>query len=302
MRLLLFSIVFLLLCTHAFCQPRYITFDNSKIWVNTIGVENREAGQPVIVFENGHGVPMGNWDKVLPGASNLAPVVTYDRPGIGQSEAVDEMPTLKNVADRLVTILEQLDLPPPYLLVGHSLGGLYVRGFPIYHPELLAGLVIVDPADFTENHQNKRRYYDDLGWEESRVDSLIQTFIDRRVERNAKSPLPIGREGQVLEKIRDEEFQIISENPLPSIPVHIIAGGRFNLPKNLRSKAYDEEAVFRSKMNHRIIRWTEVVNSVDKGMFFYSANSGHYVQWDDPELVLASIKIALEAYEESKKK
>jgi pimeloyl-ACP methyl ester carboxylesterase len=63
--------------------------------------------------------------------------------------------TIKNVADRLIKILEQLDLEPPYLLVGHSLGGVYVRGFAVYYPEMLAGLVIVDPGDFTETQQNK---------------------------------------------------------------------------------------------------------------------------------------------------
>ena len=48
-------------------------------------------------------------------------------------------------------MLNQLEIKPPYILVGHSLGGLYVRGFANYYPELLAGLVIIDPADFTEN-------------------------------------------------------------------------------------------------------------------------------------------------------
>lgn len=65
---------------------------------------------------------------------------------------------------------------------------------------------------------------------------------------------------------------------------------------NVCSKEYDEEALFRSKMKHRIARWTDVVQSVDKGMLFYSGDAGHYVQWDDPELVIASIKIALQDY------
>ncbi|HAA18575.1 MAG TPA: alpha/beta hydrolase, partial [Cytophagales bacterium] len=63
------------------------------------------------------------------------------------------------VADRLVRILEYLEVEPPYLLVGHSLGGVYVRGFAVYYPEKLAGLVIVDPGDFTETLENRREYY-----------------------------------------------------------------------------------------------------------------------------------------------
>lgn len=282
-------------------QKRFITIDSTKIWVNTIGIENRKIGQPVVVFESGYGTPMDNWDKVLEGVSKLAPLVTYDRPGIGESAAVDEMPTIQNVGDRLIKILNQLELPPPYILVGHSLGGLYVRGFANYYPEVLAGLIIIDPADFTETHTNKRSYYEVLNWEDTKVDSLIQSFIEKRKRGKSKVPLALQREGQVLESIREKEFKEINEVPLPNIPVHILTGGRFDKPKKYRSKAYDEEALFRSKMKYRIQRWTDVIQSVDKGMIFYSGDAGHFVHFDDPELLISSVRIVLHDYDLLKK-
>lgn len=278
-------------------QARFITVDSTKIWVNTIGIENREAGQPIVIFESGHGTPMGNWDKVLAGTSDLAPVITYDRPGIGESESIDEIPSIENVSDRLIKILKHLEMDPPYILVGHSLGGLYVRGFAVYYPELLAGLIIIDPADFTENHRNKRAYYDVLNWKDSSIDSLINRIIEKRKKRHEQAPAAIRREGQYLEKIREEEFKEITENELPNIPVHIITGGRFdNNPNPNRPRRYDVEAVFRSKMKHRVARWTDVIQSVDNGMMFYSADAGHFVQWDDPELVISSIRLSLMDY------
>jgi len=277
-------------------QKQFITIDSCKLWINVIGIENRKVGQPVVIFENGHGTPMDNWDRIVENVAELAPAITYDRPGIGQSSPINEVPTLKNVADRLLRMLRHLELEPPYLLVGHSLGGVYVRGFAIYYPEMLAGLIIIDPADFTETHQNKRAYYDVLDWEGTRVDSLINAFIEKRNDRHAKAPAPIRMSGQYLEKIRKEEFKEIKQSDLPNIPVHIITGGRFDMPERLRSKDYDDEALFRSKLKHRIARWTEVVQSVDKGMLFYSGDAGHYVHWDDPDLVLSSIKIALSDY------
>ena len=54
-----------------------------------------------------------------------------------------------------------------------------------------------------------------------------------------------------------------------------------------------------------IERWTDVVQSVDKGMLFYSGDAGHFVHFDDPELLISSIRIVLQDYEqlqESKKK
>lgn len=286
----------LLLSMKAFSQKRLITVDSSKIWINTIGLDNRKEGQPVVVFESGHGTPMDNWDKVLEGVAELAPLVTYDRPGIGQSETIEEIPSIENVSSRLVSILNQLAIKPPYLLVGHSLGGLYVRGFANHYPELLAGLVIIDPADFTETHQNKRLYYNVLDWEAVRVDSLIQQFIDNRNRRHQEAPPAIRREGQYLEEIRDNEFEEIQQHQLPNIPVHILTGGRFDKPLKFRSKEYDEEALFRSKMKHRVSRWTDVIQSVDKGMLFYSANAGHFVHFDQPELLISSIKIILHDY------
>jgi len=49
-------------------------------------------------------------------------------------------------------------------------------------------------------------------------------------------------------------------------------------------------------MQHRSSRWINVIQSVDKGMFFYSADAGHFVHRDDPELAISSIKIVLQDY------
>lgn len=280
----------------AIAQPRLISLDGVKISVNVIGIENRKAGEPVLVFENGAGTPMGNWDKIIADSLTLGPMITYDRPGIGASEAIDEMPTLKKVADRLLRLLDHLDIEPPFVLVGHSLGGVYVRGFAVYYPEMLAGLVIVDPGDFTETYENKRPYYEDLGWEKDSIDHWISMEFDTRAARRIKAPRSIRREGEMLDRLRVHDFEEIRSTPLPNIPVHIVVGGRFDMPED-RRKSYSE-ALFRSKIKHRVARWTDVIQSVERGMLLYSGDAGHFVQWDDPELVLASIKLVLKDYYE----
>lgn len=289
---------FLLSSSYCFSQKRFINIDDAKIWVNTIGIENRKEGQPVVVFESGHGTPMGHWDRILDGVSELAPIVTYDRPGVGRSEPDTEMPTVKNVADKLLKVLDHLEIEPPYLLVGHSLGGAYVRGFAVYYPETLAGLVIIDPADFTETQKNKRDYYDVLGWDDGRTDKELADIKEKWEKRSEGIPVSLQEERQVLDDLRKTDFKEITETPLPNIPVHILTGGRFDMPEQFRSKEYNNEALFRSKMKHRVTRWTKVIQSVDKGMLFYSGDAGHFVHYDDPELAIASIKIALKDYGE----
>jgi pimeloyl-ACP methyl ester carboxylesterase len=285
----------LLISASMFAQKRFITIDSTKICINTIGIENRKQGQPVIVFESGHGTPMGHWERVLDGVSKLAPLITYDRPGIGESEPDNEMPTIKNVADKLIKILNHLKIEPPYVLVGHSLGGAYVRGFAVYYPEMLAGLIIIDPADFTEDKINRRVYYEEIGMSKERVDEMMQAIYYG--PPNLTVPQSIQEESQVLGELRESEFKEIKQTPLPKdLPVHILTGGRFDMPERMRSKEFDEEAVFRVKMRNRVARWTDVIQSVDKGMLFYSGDAGHFVHYDDPELLISSVRIVLQDY------
>lgn len=295
---LLLSAFLIMLCSSSFAQNRFITVDNTKIWINTIGLKERTEGQPVIVFESGLGTPMGHWDKILEGVSALAPVVTYDRPGIGESEPDGEMPTIKNVSDRLLGILKYLDLEPPYVLVGHSLGGVYVRGFAVYYPEMLAGLVIIDPADFTETKENRRLPWYDIGLNDYTIDTLIAKWERNALENklNDTRPRSVQEEGEVLEDLRKNDFNEITDSELPNIPVHFLTGGRYDTPPRFRSTEFNDSLEFRAKMKHRVERWTDVVLSVDKGMLFYSGDAGHFVHYDDPELLISSIRIVLQDY------
>ena len=277
-------------------QKRFVDVAGMKIWVSTYGLENRQPGQPLVVFESGLGTPLDNWDSVIESVAELGPVIAYDRPGIGESSPDPKVMTLKHSSNRLVWLLDQLGQEPPYILVGHSMGGVLVRGFAVYYPEKLAGLVIIDPADFTETRENEREYYDVLGWDDTRIDSLIQAFIDIRKARNERATPSVRREREFLQQLRKDEFVEINASPLPNIPVHILVGGRFDMPAHLQSDAYDDEALFRSKMKHRMIRWTDVIQSVDKGMLLYSGNSGHFVHMDDPQLALSSIYIVINQY------
>lgn len=288
-----------LISINTFSQKRFVTIDSTKIWINTIGIENRKEGQPMIVFESGYGTPMGHWDKILTGVSEFAPLVTYDRPGIGESEPDNEMPTIKNVADKLLKILNHLNLEPPYILAGHSLGGAYVRGFAVYYPEMLAGLIIIDPADFTETQKNKRLNFKELGIDDNTIDSLLAKYKRENIENKKKSTAPksVQEEGAVLENLRKTDFKEITDSELPNIPVHIITGGRYDTPPRFRSHDFNDSLMFRAKMKHRVERWTEVIQSVDKGMLFYSGDAGHFVHYDDPELVISSIRIALQDFE-----
>lgn len=124
-------------------QPpgRLVDVDGRKFHVHALG-----EGQPVVVFEAALGGSSLSWTFVHAPVAAFTRSIAYDRAGFGWSDAGPLPRTAGRVADDLQTLLARAGEPPPYLLVGHSFGGLVARIFASRHPGLLAGLVLVDPA------------------------------------------------------------------------------------------------------------------------------------------------------------
>jgi pimeloyl-ACP methyl ester carboxylesterase len=119
--------------------------------VETIGgrrVESLTIRHPMspltLVFEAGSRATIDKWGKVLEGASRDATVFAYNRPGYGNSEAASTPRDGRTVVEELRQVLRQKGLKPPYVLVGHSLGGLYMQLFARAYPDEVKGLVLVD--------------------------------------------------------------------------------------------------------------------------------------------------------------
>lgn len=106
---------------------------------------------PNVVFENGLGASMGSWNKVFSEIGKNVTVFAYNRPGYGKSDAASTTRDGITVVEEFRALLRRKRLQPPYVLVGHSLGGLYMQLFARKYPGDVAGLVLVDsshPAQF----------------------------------------------------------------------------------------------------------------------------------------------------------
>jgi len=104
----------------------------------------RGHGQPTVVFESGLGDGMDVWAKVLPEVSTFATTFAYNRPGYGGSTRATTARDGMHIVEELRILLKQLGLPPPYMLVGHSVGGTYQELFARLHPTEVAGVVLVE--------------------------------------------------------------------------------------------------------------------------------------------------------------
>ena len=103
----------------------------------------------VVVFESGQGNTNEVWNKVTPTVSQFAQAVTYDRANLGYSQNISDMSkplAAKQIAENLHTLLHTAKLPPPYILVGHSAGGVYIQMFARLYPKEVSGVVFVDAA------------------------------------------------------------------------------------------------------------------------------------------------------------
>ncbi len=109
-------------------------------------VADGPPSRPVVVLDAALAATYLSWFRVQPAVAQFARVCAYDRAGLGWSEAGPMPRTAGRAAEALRALLAGAAEPPPYLLVGHSYGGLVTRIFAARWPRETAGLVLVDPA------------------------------------------------------------------------------------------------------------------------------------------------------------
>jgi pimeloyl-ACP methyl ester carboxylesterase len=103
-------------------------------------------GSPAVVFLAGGGAVGLDYLNVQQPTAALTTSVIYDRAGTGWSERVDLPRASVEVIDELRALLHVAEVPAPYMMVGHSLGGLYARHYAQRYPGEVSGLVLLDPA------------------------------------------------------------------------------------------------------------------------------------------------------------
>lgn len=118
------------------------------IQINSASIEFAEHRPPnaqvTIVFENGLMLDLTTWQAVAAGLKQCCNLLFYNRPGVGRSTRGDTDLSLETESARLFQFLKEHKLSPPYILVGHSLGGQYAQAYAKRYPEQVNGLVLVD--------------------------------------------------------------------------------------------------------------------------------------------------------------
>lgn len=118
---------------------RLVDVDGCRMHVQTTG-----CCLPTVVLESGLGGMSSAWGWIQPEAAKFSRVVSYDRAGLGWSDPGFGLKTAVSAAQRLHSVLVRSRVTPPYVLVGHSMGGLFTRVFADFYPDEVAGMVLLD--------------------------------------------------------------------------------------------------------------------------------------------------------------
>lgn len=126
--------------THA--QQRVEVAPGRKLNLYCVG-----KGSPTVIFEAGMGDEAGTWGLVQPAIAAHTRACSYERAGLGFSDPADRPGTAANAVDDLHHLLAAANIKPPYVLVGHSYGGMVVRLYTDLYPKDLVGMVLVDAQE-----------------------------------------------------------------------------------------------------------------------------------------------------------
>lgn len=138
-------------------------------------------GHPVIIIEPGLGSPGAEWWLIQDELARMTTVITYDRAGYGWSRPGRFPRTSFQIVEELWSMLQHAGLSGPFILVGHSQGGLYAQLFGRLHPQEVAGAVLLDPV--SSNHSRFKSELQPSVYQASRIDVLPYSRVPAVVRR-----------------------------------------------------------------------------------------------------------------------
>jgi pimeloyl-ACP methyl ester carboxylesterase len=242
----------------------------------------RGTGSPTVILEAGYPNDADIWSvavshppAVLPGVAAFTRVCAYDRPGTfldashrSRSDPVPMPRTARDIVADLHALLRAAHVPGPYVLVGHSLGGLLVRLYASTYPRQVVGLVLVDATS-------------------EKLKALLGPVRWAAILRFANQPPPGLAHYRERETVNLDASiaQMQAAKPLRRLPLVVLSAGRFDIPPTLLGglSAAAYERILRESQNY--------LARLEPGTPHIIARaSGHYIQLQQPELVIRAVR------------
>ncbi len=262
---------------------------------------------PTVIFESGAGGPGYWWVAVQREVAKFSRACWYDRAGYGWSDSAPYPHPATAIADDLHRLLHAASVPPPYVLVGASFGGLCVRVFNGLYPEEVAGMVLVDSSHFDENDSippggesassPSFLYAQSVFAQAMRQIGLLRIFMDSGLGTPPKGVtqeewrIMSSFEPRTLAENAKELFgesakQARASSDMGDRPLIVLTAG---LPNREVHDPIEARAAIARQENWIWIQRQLAAHST-RGKQIVLPNSHHCIQCDDPEAVIGAIR------------
>jgi pimeloyl-ACP methyl ester carboxylesterase len=276
-----------------------VNVGDHRLHINCTG-----QGSPTVVMESGMSGWSTDWILVQPEIAKTTRVCSYDRAGYGWSESGIQPRDSQQISKELQVLLLRAGVKRKYILVGHSLGGLFVQLYAKLHPHQVAGLVLVDsvhPAQSLRMKEEVRRKYEGDLMNLTKFSSLAAPFgllrLTNQPETIIVNKLPVeyqdmtramGFQTKAYRALADEmasfeasQLEVQQAGELPKVPITVLSS----------SLVQDFPPGFSEDRIKNL--WDELQNDfthqAPNAIHLQAKNSGHYIHLDQPDLVIEAV-------------
>lgn len=284
------------------------THFKKKTFVEINGVPlhyvKKGTGTCTVVFQSGMGSSYAIWSEIQNSIAERAVTISYDRNGIMFSKSNGSMPTNEAISDELESLLEKTNCPKPYILVGHSMAGIYLRPFIEKNKDDISSIIFAEAAHpqqlLRASEALKKSINIPPRW-------LIKFVVNTGIYRILFSFVPLSPEmpmnhplhklekdffyrtcDKVLEEVSLDarNFQAAENHPhFENIPLTVITGISDIRYKKIKDQAVQQE--YKSLVNDV---QSDLLNLSSNSTWIKSSKSGHLIQINDAQLLIDEIQ------------
>ncbi len=265
MKILLSIILFMMAGCSTLPNSKQIKTEQGSFTYYLSGVN-----KPTVVFESGLGDDMTSWESVINQVEEVAEVFTYNRAGFSGSKSKNIERNGQIIVKELRELLKGVNLSPPYVLVGHSLGGAYMELYAKTFPDEVAGVVLIDPNSSKYPIHCKREKLDYCD-PPSGMPQWATWFFPSAIEGEIKG-------------FSTTHEQVNATDSFPNVPLVVLSATNKNAKQTDKEKRGSELYV----QMHRDLSALSTTSQ-----FIACDTCSHYIHKDEPSLVVNAIKWVL---------
>lgn len=241
-------------------------------------------GQPTVVLESGLSDDAGVWAnlELQPKIAAFSKVCAYSRAGLGGSDPAPERRTVQNVIDDLAALLADNSMAGPFVLVGHSIGGLIINMYAHQYPQQVTGLVLVDSSHPNQEEAFRKALPKALNDAFNAEGTLAENWNSLAARKQGETDyMQAGSLGEKPVVVLTADTNLVDQAAIDWTKENIWAG-------------YNEDIDRAEKRVWKILQkqYARLSNNTRHTVV---EGSSHYIQNDNPEVVVEAIRQVVEA-------